>query len=100
MYGQQEVVKDLIHARLDAGGQLIFEVEKVSVHDLDTQTPKIRFSKNGEEEEISCDYIAGCDGFFGAWRPSIPEGVLRSMRGPTLSVGSASSSKDRPRRRS
>ena len=76
VYGQHEVVKDLIATRLDAGGQILFEAEAVSVHDLDTSTPRIRFQKDGEDQELTCDVIAGCDGFHGVCRPSIPEGVL------------------------
>jgi len=76
VYGQQEVIKDLINARLDAGGQIFFEVEETSVHDLDTDAPKIRFRKNGEAHEITCDFIGGCDGSHGICRSSIPAGVL------------------------
>src|SRR5918912_2115122 len=76
VYGQHEVVKDLIAARLGAGGQILFEAEAVSVHDLDTSTPRIRFQKDGEDQELTCDVIAGCDGFHGVCRPSIPEGAL------------------------
>ena len=75
IYAQQEVVKDLIAARLEAGGDLLFEVENVAVHDLDSATPKIRFQHRGEPAEIFCDFIAGCDGFHGVCRPSI-ESVL------------------------
>lgn len=77
VYGQQEVVKDLVKARLDAGAPLYFEVENTSIHDLDTEAPKIRFLHNGNECEIQCDYIAGCDGFHGICRPAIPAGVLQ-----------------------
>ena len=76
VYGQHEVVKDLIHARLDAGGQIIFEAEDVSVHDLESENPAIRYRKDDEDRELACDIIAGCDGFHGVCRPSIPEGVL------------------------
>jgi p-hydroxybenzoate 3-monooxygenase len=76
IYSQQEVLKDLNNARIAAGGQVLFEVEDVSVHDFDIGTPKIRFQKDGESHEIACDFIAGCDGFHGICRPSIPEGVL------------------------
>jgi p-hydroxybenzoate 3-monooxygenase len=77
VYGQQEVVKDLVAARLAAGGPIVFEVEDVSVHDLDTETPRVRFGAGGEQHEIACDYIAGCDGFHGVCRPAIPDGALR-----------------------
>src|ERR687886_2002609 len=76
VYAQHEVVRDLIRARLEAGGQIIFEAEDVSVHDLKSQKPTIRYRKDGEDQELTCDVIAGCDGFHGVCRPSIPEGVL------------------------
>ena len=71
IYAQQEVVKDLIAARLGANGDVRFEVEDVTVHDFDTAAPKIRFRDHGEPAEIECDFIAGCDGFHGVCRPSI-----------------------------
>ncbi|MFW2374515.1 MAG: 4-hydroxybenzoate 3-monooxygenase [Gammaproteobacteria bacterium] len=76
VYAQHEVIKDLIEARLAAGGQILFEVDQVSVHDLDARRPKIRFLENGEPRELNCDFIAGCDGFHGVCRPSVPQGVL------------------------
>jgi p-hydroxybenzoate 3-monooxygenase len=80
VYGQQEVVKDLIAARLAAGGPLYFEAADAGVDGADTDTPRVRFSWQGEEHEIDCDYVAGCDGFHGVCRPSIPEGVLRTYQ--------------------
>jgi p-hydroxybenzoate 3-monooxygenase len=71
------VVKDLIGARLAKGGELLFEVDDVSVDDLTTDHPRIRFSHEGSSHELECDLIAGCDGFHGISRPSIPAGVLR-----------------------
>ena len=76
VYGQQEVVKDLIAARLDAGGQILFESSDVRLQDIDGQSPTILFRHNGEEHLLHCDMIAGCDGFHGVCRPSIPDGVL------------------------
>ncbi len=73
VYGQQEVVKDLIQARLDAGGQILFEVTDVSVHDLESAAPRIRYRSGDESHEIECDIIAGCDGFHGICRPAIPD---------------------------
>jgi p-hydroxybenzoate 3-monooxygenase len=73
IYPQHELVKDLIKARLDAAGQILFDVENVSVHDLNTTKPVIRFQEN---QELACDFIAGCDGYHGICRPTIPEGVL------------------------
>jgi len=79
IYGQTEVVKDLIAARIESELPLLFEVGDVSVHEIDTEQPKIRFSHDGERLELECDVIAGCDGFHGVCRPSIPEGVLDSF---------------------
>ena len=78
VYGQQEVVKDLIAARLAAGLPLLFEVDEVTLHDLASRAPRVRFSYDGAEEELACDFVAGCDGFHGVSRPSIPDGVLRA----------------------
>ena len=77
VYGQQEVVKDLIAARQGYDGELRFEAEDVSLHDLDGERPCIRFSHEGADHELRCDVVAGCDGFHGISRPTVPEGVLR-----------------------
>jgi p-hydroxybenzoate 3-monooxygenase len=77
VYGQNEVVKDLIAARLRTGRPLLFEVADVSVHDLDSKQSTIQFAKDDETHEIRCDFIAGCDGFHGICRPSIPENLIR-----------------------
>jgi p-hydroxybenzoate 3-monooxygenase len=79
IYGQTEVVKDLIEARLASGRPLLFEVEDVTVQDLETDSPRIRFRHDGAQQELECDVIAGCDGFHGVCRPSIPAGVLREF---------------------
>jgi p-hydroxybenzoate 3-monooxygenase len=79
IYGQQEVVKDLIAARLGTGRPLLFEVEDVSVHDLRSDRPAIRFRHAGEEQQLECDVIAGCDGYHGVCRDSVPDGVLSSF---------------------
>ena len=76
IYGQQEVVKDLIAARLADGDPLLFEVADASVHGLDGESPSIRFRHNGEEQELECDVIGGCDGFHGVCRESIPDDIL------------------------
>jgi len=70
VYGQQEVVKDLIAARVASGGELLFEVSDVSV---DVDRPAVRFVHAGAEVELTCDVIAGCDGFHGVCRPAIAE---------------------------
>jgi len=72
VYGQHEVVKDLIAARLQAAEPILFEVEEVRVEDFRSSAPKIFYSKDGERGEVRCDFIAGCDGFHGVCRPSIP----------------------------
>jgi p-hydroxybenzoate 3-monooxygenase len=77
VYAQHEVLKDLIGARLAAKGQLLFGVEDVAVSGIDGANPKIHFRKGGEAQDLSCDFIAGCDGFHGVCRPSIPPGELR-----------------------
>jgi p-hydroxybenzoate 3-monooxygenase len=77
IYGQQEVVKDLVVQRLADGGPLYFEVGEVSVHDLASKQPKIKFTHAGKHQEIDCDFIAGSDGFHGICRPSLPDGLLR-----------------------
>ncbi|WP_088343162.1 MULTISPECIES: 4-hydroxybenzoate 3-monooxygenase [Rhodomicrobium] len=77
IYGQHEVVKDLLDARTRAGADIVFEVEETSVYDLDSERPVIRYRKDGQDQEIVCDFIAGCDGYHGVCRPSIPPGVLR-----------------------
>jgi p-hydroxybenzoate 3-monooxygenase len=76
VYGQQEVVKDLITARLETGRPLYFEVDEVSVHGLEDDSPTVRFRHEGAEVELLCDVIAGCDGFHGVCRDSVPPGVL------------------------
>ncbi len=78
VYGQQEVVKDLIQARLAAGLPLHFESADASVHDLDSDQPKIRFRKDSAAHEIACDFIAGCDGSHGICRPTVPAGALQT----------------------
>ena len=73
VYGQQEVVKDLIDARNRDGGQLLFEVSGTAVHDIDTDRPRITFTDSaGQPQELVCDVIAGCDGFHGVSRKSVP----------------------------
>ena len=77
VYGQQEVVKDLIRARLEAAGRLLFEAEAVGFAELDSDHPHVRYVQAGQEHELTCDWVAGCDGFWGASRQSIPNDALR-----------------------
>jgi p-hydroxybenzoate 3-monooxygenase len=76
VYGQNEVVKDLTKARLEKGGEIVFHAEDVSIHDVETNRPSIRYKKNGGEHQVTCDFIAGCDGFHGICRSGIPSDVL------------------------
>jgi p-hydroxybenzoate 3-monooxygenase len=76
VYGQTEVVKDLIAARTADGLPLLFEVDDVTVHDLESDHPAIHYEHDGERHELRCDVIAGCDGFHGVCRPAIPAGAL------------------------
>jgi p-hydroxybenzoate 3-monooxygenase len=76
IYAQSEVIKDLIDLRLDENRQILFEVDSLSVHDFDSTEPRICFKHERREHELRCDFIAGCDGFHGVCRPSIPAGVL------------------------
>ena len=79
VYGQQEVVKDLIAARLDTGRPLLFEVDDVTLHGFEGDAPAITFRHEGEERELRCDLIAGCDGSHGVSRESIPAGILTTF---------------------
>ncbi|GCB03475.1 4-hydroxybenzoate 3-monooxygenase [Ralstonia sp. SET104] len=72
VYGQHEVVKDLIAARVEQGAPLLFNVSDVSVHDIESATPSVRFVHDGVPQTLQCDYIAGCDGFHGICRPAVP----------------------------
>ena len=76
VYGQQEVVKDLIAARLAAGGRILFEVADVAVHDIESTAPRITFRTIGGPAEVACEFIAGCDGFHGICRQAIPGQTL------------------------
>jgi p-hydroxybenzoate 3-monooxygenase len=73
VYGQHEVVKDLIAARLAVGASLVFEVTGASIAGFNTDGPIVRYAKDGFEHEIGCDFIAGCDGFHGVCRQSVPD---------------------------
>jgi p-hydroxybenzoate 3-monooxygenase len=76
VYAQHEVIRDLVRARFDAGVPPLFEVRDVSVYDLASRTPRIRFRQGGEATELACDFIAGCDGTQGVTRRAIPGGAL------------------------
>jgi p-hydroxybenzoate 3-monooxygenase len=76
VYGQSEVVKDLISARLDEGAPLMFEAQ-VRLHDVDSAAPWVSYRQGGEERRLDCDIVAGCDGFHGVSRTAIPRDKLR-----------------------
>ena len=76
VYGQQEVVKDLIAARLGAELPLLFEVSDVAIEDVDSDRPRVRFVHDGAEQVLEADVVAGCDGFHGVSRSTVPPGVL------------------------
>ena len=72
LYAQHEVLKDLIKARLEAGGDIRFEAPAVGVDDLDSDRPRVRFQQDGRDQELECDVVAGCDGSWGVCLPAIP----------------------------
>ena len=75
-YGQTEVTRDLMEARHLAGLSTIYEAGEVSIHDFDSQQPKVRYTKDGQSHELACDFIAGCDGFHGVCRASVPKNAI------------------------
>jgi p-hydroxybenzoate 3-monooxygenase len=76
IYGQNEVVKDLIAARRATSRPLYFEASEVSIHDINGVVPRLQFVLDGEAHDLRCQFIAGCDGFHGVCRPSIPSSKL------------------------
>ncbi|MBA5778858.1 4-hydroxybenzoate 3-monooxygenase [Stappia sp. F7233] len=79
IYGQTEVTQDLYAARDAMGGIVIHEAENVALHDVKSDAPFVTYEKDGETHRIDCEFIAGCDGFHGVSRKSIPEDVLREF---------------------
>src|SRR5882672_3010149 len=77
VYGQTEVTKDLLDARAAAGAKTVFEADDVSLHGFDTPRPSVRYESDGREHELECDFIAGCDGFHGMSRKSVPAAAIR-----------------------
>jgi len=76
VYGQTEVTRDLMVARQAAGLPTVYQAGDVSVHDFDTQHPQVRYQQDGAWHTLDCDFIAGCDGFHGVCRASVPEGAV------------------------
>ena len=79
IYGQTELTKDLMHARAAAGLTSVYEAKEVSVHDFDSERPRVRYLKDGAAHEIECDFIAGCDGFHGVCRASVPAKAISNF---------------------
>ncbi len=79
IYGQTEVTRDLMQAREALGGKLIYEAEAVTPHDFDGADPYVTYRKDGAEHRIDCDYIAGCDGYHGICRASIPRNAITTF---------------------
>lgn len=77
IYGQQEAVKDMIEVNLAAGVPILFEAQATHIEGLDTDIPSIHFASGGQEQMLSCDYVAGCDGFHGISRATLPASELR-----------------------
>ncbi len=77
VYGQTEVTRDLMDARAAAGANTIYDAQDVAVHDIDSDTPWVTFTKDGEPQRLDCEYIAGCDGFHGVSRKSVPADRIR-----------------------
>ena len=78
VYGQTEVTHDLMDARAAAGLTTVYEAENVSVHGFDSDAPSVRWRSDGAEHQLRCDFIAGCDGYHGVCRASVPDGAIRT----------------------
>ena len=76
VYGQTEVTRDLMNARNACGAQTIYQADNVAIHDMKSDAPYITYEKDGVTQRIDCDYVAGCDGYHGVSRKSIPADVL------------------------
>jgi p-hydroxybenzoate 3-monooxygenase len=79
IYGQTEVTKDLMDARVASGGKLIFEAADVSVEGVDGTHPTVRYTHEGRTHELTCDFVAGCDGYHGVCRQSVPTGAMQTF---------------------
>lgn len=80
VYAQHEVIKDLVAARLAAGGEIQFEVSDTSIHAIDTTSPYVTYQHGGQPQRIDADFVIGCDGFHGVSRPMIPETVREDFQ--------------------
>ena len=79
VYGQTEVTRDLMDARQAAGLTTIYEVNDVAIHDFDLGQPSVSYKKDGQRHTIKCDFIAGCDGFHGVCRASVPSKSIQEF---------------------
>jgi len=79
VYGQTEVTRDLMDARQAAGLPTVYEAQDVQVHDYDSAKPRITYEHNGQLHTVECDFIAGCDGFHGICRASVPKGAIKEF---------------------
>jgi p-hydroxybenzoate 3-monooxygenase len=75
-YGQTEVTRDLMNARSAAGQRTVYEASDVAIHDFDGAAPRVTWKKDGQHHELHADFIAGCDGFHGVCRASVPKGAI------------------------
>ncbi|HYD74409.1 4-hydroxybenzoate 3-monooxygenase [Ramlibacter sp.] len=79
VYGQTELTRDLMDARKAEGLETVYEALDVAVHDFDSQRPRVTYTHNGQAHEIQCDFIAGCDGFHGVCRASVPRSAIQEF---------------------
>lgn len=79
VYGQTEVTRDLMEVRSAAGCETVYQASEVAVHDFDSDTPRVTYKHDGQTHEIRCDVIAGCDGFHGISRASVPESSITTV---------------------
>jgi p-hydroxybenzoate 3-monooxygenase len=78
VYGQTELTRDLMAARAASGAKTVYEAEQVTPHDFDGDSPRVTYVKDGVTHEVRCDFIAGCDGYHGVSRASVPATALRT----------------------
>jgi p-hydroxybenzoate 3-monooxygenase len=78
VYGQTEITKDLIAARLAGGGAIVWEAAEVGIHDIETERPRLTYRHAGAECELACDFVAGCDGFHGVSRSAVPAAISQT----------------------
>lgn len=79
VYGQTEITRDLIAARLAGDGEIVWEAAEVDVHDIETERPRLSYRQAGAERELVCDFIAGCDGFHGVSRSRLPASLCQTF---------------------